>query len=114
MLIGAFLLSVGTFANSGEIIKDDLISSQQILRCYKFEVYITKVKNNNPTPYKTSYTEYGIYTEAGAYQRSLELFQMYPTETDSNGDGYWSLHSYNTSNLSNCFGEMPPPTFSEN
>lgn len=102
LLLGlALTMSLGTFANSGEIIKDDQII-QPIKACYKFEVHRTQWINNNPTKYTTSYVEYGRYTEAGAYQRSQELYQLYPTDIDQNGNGYMSLHGYNISNISNC------------
>ncbi|MDM1045158.1 hypothetical protein HX004_09650 [Myroides sp. 1354] len=107
LLLGlALTLSLGTFANSGEIIKDDQII-HLIKTCYRFDVDRTKWVNHNPTSYTTSYTEYGMYTEAGAYQRSLELSQLYPTDIDQNGNGYLSLHAYSVSNISNCTGLIP-------
>ncbi|WP_353159068.1 hypothetical protein [Myroides odoratus] len=107
LLLGlALTMSLGTFANSGEIIKDDQIIKPMI-SCYQFEVHRTQWRNNNPTNYTTSYVEYGMYTEAGAYQRSLELSQLYPTDIDQNGNGYMSLHAYNISNISNCLAIVP-------
>jgi|GEM_PF-2736462 len=107
LLLGlALTMPLGIFANSGEIVKDDQMSLRR-LSCYQFEVYITQWKNHNPTNYKTSYIEYGMYTEAGAYQRSLELAQLYPTDIDHKGDGFLALHAYRVSNVSDCLKIEP-------
>lgn len=112
-LITMGFLALGTlsmFANGPLEKKED-----QILwgfKCYKFEVYRVQLVNHNPTNYRTSYIEYGRYTQAGADQRADELYQLYPTDIDRNGNGVRSLHGYGPSDESDCL-KSGPATHSE-
>ena len=99
-----FLGTFSMFANGNPIEEpkeDQLVFG---VECYRFEIVSTKWFNHNPTKYKTYYDEYGMYTEAGAAQRSAEIEEMYPTTLDQNGNGYLTLSTYNTVDSSFCLG----------